>query len=139
MNESTIKPEPPTPPRPRPPIIVDPPPIDIIEVPLPEPCPPGVEVCIFDKPAAEIEPRPIPQPRILADWELQLKAWDAEPNGVVAAAKPERLPRRADQKDKDETITDPATPNKDEENNKGPGKKGENECDGDKCEQKSKG
>lgn len=63
MNEATLKPEEPTPPRPprppRPPVIVDPRPIDIIEVPVPAPCPPG-EVCILDKPGVEMEPiRPI--------------------------------------------------------------------------------
>lgn len=34
--------------------------------------------------------------RELADWEVMLMEWDAQPNGVVAAARPERPPRNVD-------------------------------------------
>ena len=32
----------------------------------------------------------------MADWEVVLMEWDAQPNGVVAAARPERPPRNVD-------------------------------------------
>merc|ERR1712110_1391730 len=37
-----------------------------------------------------------PVKRELADWEVALMEWDAQPDGVVAAARPERPPRNVD-------------------------------------------
>lgn len=84
MNQSTIEPEP-LPPRPPRPPIIDPIPIEI-------------EPPVFrdDENRIFVDKVEEPVKRELADWEVALMEWDAQPDGVVAAARPERPPRNVD-------------------------------------------
>lgn len=73
---------------------------------MPEPCPRGVENCIFFD---EEVPRPEPV-RMLAEWELALEEWDAQPNGVVGAARPPPVPKNDGGNDKPREKPDTVEP-----------------------------